>query len=217
VSFAALDVSALTELLGQASRNQLGRPKAEAIQRAATASLGLAALAPAARLEVHAYLDQLALLNKQVEVADAAIAALLRDIDQHVTSIPGIGPTLGATIVAEIGDIDRFPRPEALVAYAGLDPSVFESGDFQGTRRHISKRGSPYLRRALYLAAHNAQLRDPELAAYLHRKLGRGKPYKAALVAVAHKLLARIYVVLKEGRPYVPAGARTRQPALDMP
>jgi hypothetical protein len=58
------------------------------------------------------------------------------------------------------------------------------------------------LRRALYLGAHNGQLRDPELAAYLHRKLDQGKPYKVALVAVAHKLLARIYVVLKEGRPY---------------
>jgi transposase len=200
--FAALDVSELTDQIERASRKRLGRAKAEALQRAAVGSLGLTALAPAAAVEVSALLEQLGLLDKQIEQADRAIAELLADVEQHVSSIPGLGPTLVATIVAEVGDIDRFPRFESLVAYSGLDPSVFESGAFHGTRQHISKRGSPYLRRALYLAAHNAQLRDPELAAYLHRKLDQGKPYKAALVAVAHKLLARIYVVLKEARPY---------------
>jgi transposase len=86
----------------------------------------------------------------------------------------------------------------------GIDPSVFESGQFHATRQHISKRGSPHLRRALFLAAHSAQLRDPELDAYLERKMAEGKPDKVALIAVARKLLARIYVVLKEDRPYVP-------------
>jgi transposase len=122
--------------------------------------------------------------------------------EHHLTAIPGLGPVLAATSLAAIGDVARFPRREALVAYAGLDPSVFESGAFHGRRQHISKRGSPYLRRALYLAAHSAHRRNPDLAAYLERKLAAGKPYKAAVVALAHKLLARIYTVLKEGRPY---------------
>ena len=90
------------------------------------------------------------------------------------------------------------------MVYAGLDPGVFESGQFRGRRQHISKRESPYLRRALYLAAHGAHPRNADLAAYLRRKLAEGKPYRAALIAVAHKLLARIYVVLKEQRPYEP-------------
>jgi transposase len=122
--------------------------------------------------------------------------------DQHPRSIPGIGPVLAATILAEIGDITRFPRLAALVAYAGLDPSVVASGDFQGQRQHLSKRGSPHLRRALYLAAHNAQHHNPDLAAYMLRKLGQGKPYAAALIALAHRLLARIFVILKQGRAY---------------
>jgi transposase len=202
--FAALDLAELTAVLERASRKRFGAQKAEAVRQAAAGSLGLAALGAAARLEVDALLAQLGLLERQVADADRAIAALLAAREQHLTSIPGIGPVLAATILAEIGDVGRFPRVEALVAYAGLDPGVFESGQFQGKRQHISKRGSPYLRRALFLAAHGAHARNPDLAAYLARKRAEGKPYKVALIAVAHRLLARCYVILKEGRPYQP-------------
>ena len=147
-------------------------------------------------------LAQIAHLETQVAEVDAVAAELLAGVEQHLTSIPGVGPVLAATILAEIGDIDRFPRLTALVAYAGIDPSVFESGDFKGTRQHISKRGSPYLRRALYLATHSAQRQNTDLGDYLQRKLREGKSYKVALVATSHKLLARMYVVLKEGRPF---------------
>src|SRR5690242_10113646 len=81
-------------------------------------------------------------------------------------------------------------QPVQIIAYAGLDASVFESGEFKGTRQHISKRGSPYLRRALYLAAFKAIQVDAELAAYFHRKRAQGKPYRVAMVAVSRKLLA---------------------------
>jgi transposase len=156
-------------------------------------------------MQVCALLEQLTLFEREIRETDAAIANLLTDAPQHhLTSIPGLGSVLAATILAEIGDVHRFPRLEALVAYAGIDPSVFESGQFHARRQHISKRGSPHLRRALFLAAHSAQMRNPDLHAYLERKLAQGKPYKAALIAVAHKLLARIYVVLREGRPYEP-------------
>ena len=200
--FAALDLTELVKLLERTSRKQFGRAKAEALQRSARESLGLASLGPAAQLEIRALLDQIGLLQAQVREVDAAITQLLAGREHHLTSIPGLGPVLAATILAELGDVARFPRLEALVAYAGLDPSVFESGAFHGRREHISKRGSPYLRRALYLAAHSAHRRNPDLAAYLERKLAEGKPYKVAVVALAHKLLARIYTVLKEGRPY---------------
>jgi len=100
--------------------------------------------------------------------------------------------------LAEIGDVSRFPRFQSLVAYAGIDPSVFESGQFHGRRQHLSKRRSPVLRRALYLATHSAQLDTPDLKDYLQRKLQEGKPYKEAVVATSRKLLARIYTILKE-------------------
>ena len=200
--FAALDLDELTRLLERASRKRFGRDKAEAIQRSAANSLGLAALGPAARIEINALLSQISLIEKQVAELDAAIAALMAGAEQYLTTIPGVGAVLGASILAEIGDIDRFPRLQSLVAYAGLDPSVFASGQFEGTRQHISKRGSPYLRRALYLATHSAHLRNPDLDAYLQRKLREGMSYKQALVATSHKLLARIFTVLKEGRPF---------------
>lgn len=202
--FAALDLDLddLTTLLEQASRKRFGRDKAQAIQRSAAGSLGLAALGPAARLEIQSLLAQIALIETQVSELDDAIAELMKSTEQYLTTIPGVGPVLAASILAEVGDIDRFPRPSALVAYAGIDPSVFASGQFEGTRQHISKRGSPYLRRALYLATHSAHLRNPDLDAYLQRKLSEGKSYKQALVATSHKLLTRIYTVLKEGRPF---------------
>jgi transposase len=200
--FAALDLDELTGLLERVSRKRFGRDKAEAIQRSATNSLGLSALGPAARIEVDALLAQIALLEKQVAELDDTVAELMAETDQHLTTIPGVGAVLAASILAEIGDIDRFPRLRALVAYAGIDPSVFASGQFAGTRQHISKRGSPYLRRALYLATHSSHLRNPDLNAYLQRKLREGMSYKQALVATSHKLLARIYTVLKEGRPF---------------
>jgi transposase len=202
--FAALELGEVTALLERASRKRLGRAQAEALHQAAADSLGVAALGPAAAVEVRALLAQRTLLEEQIATVDAAIGAVMATIEQHLTSIPGVGPVLAATILAELGDVGRFERLEAVVAYAGLDPSVCESGQFQGRRGHISKRGSPYLRRALFLAAHSAQLHNADLRAYLERKLAEGKPYRAALVAVAHKLLARCYVVLKERRPYQP-------------
>ena len=200
--FAELDLDELTQLLERASRKRFGRAKAEALQRTARESLGVPALGRAAELEIQALLGQIALIESQVREVDTAIAELLGGLEQHVASIPGIGSVLAATIIAEIGDIDRFRNVEALVAYAGLDPTVFASGQFEGKRQHISKRGSPYLRRALFLATHSAHLRNPDLNAYLQRKLSEGKAYKAAVIATAHKLLARIYIVLKEGRPF---------------
>jgi transposase len=204
--FAALDLDELTTLLARASRKRFGREQAERIAQSAQTSLGVPALGSVARLEVRALLTQITLLEAQVAEAERACAVLLEELDQHLTTIPGVGPVLAASILAEIGDITRFPRLESLVAYAGIDPSVFESGAFTGTRQHISKRGSPYLRRALYLATHTAHQHNPDLADYLRRKRREGKSYRAALIATSHKLLARIYVVLKEGRPFAVCG-----------
>jgi transposase len=202
--FAAIDLGELTAVLETVSRKRFGVDKAVAVQRAAQDSLGLAALGRAARLELDQLLAQLALLEAQTAQIDAAVEEMLARTEQPLTTIPGVGPVLAATILAEIGDITRFPRPQSLNAYAGIDPTVFESGQFTGTRQAISKRGSPYLRRALYLAAHSAHRHDAELGAYLAKKLSEGKPYKLAVVATARKLLGRIYIILKEGRPYEP-------------
>jgi transposase len=200
--FASADLAELTTLLERTSRGRLGQAKAEAVQAAARDSLGLAKLGGVAGFELRALLDHIAFLEQQVAATEQHIEAVMATLEQHVTDIQGIGPVLAASLIAEIGDVQRFARLESLVAYAGIDPTIFASGEFTATETHMSKRGSPYLRRALWLAAISASASNPDLAAYFQRRLDQGKPWGTAMGAIARKLLSRIYVVLKQNRPY---------------
>ncbi len=201
--FADFDLQELAALLSQTSHGRFGQDKAELLQKQARQSIGVAFLADAARIEMKCLLDQISLLEDQRNQIDLAIAERMQQIPQHITSIPGIGPATGAAILAEIGDIQRFETLDKLVAYAGIDASVYQTGQFQASEAHMSKRGSPYLRQALWLAAVAALLHDPSLKAYYQKKRDEGKHHGTAVGAVCHKLLARIFVILKEQRPYV--------------
>ena len=200
--FASFDLEELAALLRRSSRGRFGRDKAQVIQMAARNSLGLSSLGPVAALEMQCLLDQIEFLEGQIAQVEAAIEELMASTEQYLITIKGIGAVLAATILAEIGDIHRFNRLESLVAYAGIDPTVYSSGEFTGTQAKLSKRGSPYLRRALWLAATSARRFNPDLQEYFEGKIKAGKPYGIAMSAVCRKLLARIYVVLKENRPY---------------
>jgi transposase len=200
--FAGFDLEELAALLRRSSRGRFGREKAQVIQMAARNSLGLSSLGPVASLELRWLLDQVEFLEKQIVQVEAAIGELMTTQEQYLTTIKGISTILAATILAEIGDIHRFNRLESLVAYAGIDPAVHSSGEFAGTQAHLSKRGSPYLRRALWLAATSARRFNPDLQEYFERKTRAGKPYGIVMTAISRKLLGRIYVVLKENRPY---------------
>lgn len=117
--------------------------------------------------------------------------------------IPGVGTTIATTLIAEIGDITRFPNGNSLVAFCGLDPKIKQSGGSLHHNTHLTKRGSPYLRRTIFLAASIAQRHDKELKTYFEKKRKEGKFYKEATVAVARKLLYRIYAVWKRQTPFV--------------
>jgi transposase len=201
--FAAFDLSELTEILREASRGRFSEHKAQEIIDLARSSIGISFLADAAQVELHCLLEQIRFLEDQIELIDDHLSILLGEADQYLTTIPGIGVVLAATILGEIGDVDRFPELEKLVAYAGIDPTVHQSGQFDATEAHMSKRGSPYLRRALWLAANIARQHDPDLKAYYLKKKREGKHHNTVLGALCRKLLARIYIVLKEERPYV--------------
>lgn len=193
--FASANLDELTALLTRASRGRLGQAKAQD-------SLGSQALGQVARFELRALLDQIAFLEQHVAAVEQEVEAPMATIEQHLTDIKGISAVLAASLLAEIGDVSRFSRLENLVAYAGIDPTIFSSGEFTASESHMSKRGSPYLRRALWLAAVSTSRWNPDLQAYLHRRLEEGKPYRVVMGAIARKLLARIYVILKENRPY---------------
>lgn len=200
---ADFDLTELEELLRRASRGRFGRAKAEEIRRAAGQSVGVSFLTDAVQLEMRCLLSQIDLLEQQVADVKTAIEQVMAELPQYITTIDGIGLVTGAALLAEIGDVQRFETLEKLVAFAGIDATVFKTGQFEGDQRHMSKRGSPYLRCALWQAATASLLHSPELKAYYDRKRAEGKVHGVALGAVCRKLLARVYVVLREQRPYV--------------
>jgi len=126
-----------------------------------------------------------------------------QEILKLLQSIPGIGQALSQIILAEIGDINRFKDSSSLIAYAGIDPKVRQSGAILAKNTHITKRGSPYLRRAVFMAASIGMRYDPEMRAYYDKKRGEGRRYKEAVIALSRKMINRIYAVWKRKTPYV--------------
>lgn len=192
----------LTNLLDKASKGRFGKDKALQLKDVAAHSLGITIATDAFAFQLRQLLEQISFIEDQVEELDLKIAAYLEQTDSYITTIPGIGPVLGAVILSEVGNISRFEDGKKLVAYAGIDAAVSQSGDFEGTQMHMSKRGSPYLRRALYTAAGVAAFHDPELSAYYQRLRKRGKHHGVAVGAIARKLCYIVYSVLSENRPY---------------
>jgi transposase len=201
--FADFDLNELSQQLQQASRGHHGQTKAKEIKALAERSVGIGFLGNALHVQMTCLLQQLSLLEQQVVELDTQIDELMAQLPQHITSIPGIGSVTAAVILAEIGNIRRFPSPEKLVAYAGIDPIVYQTGQFNATNTRMSKRGSPYLRQALWQAAFAASRFDPQLRDYYQHKRAEGKAHGTVLGAVCRKLLHRIYIVLQEERPYV--------------
>jgi len=126
----------------------------------------------------------------------------MEKMDSPITTIPGIGNVNGATILGEIGDIHRFSNASKLVAYAGLDASVSQSGEYESTTNKMSKRGSPYLRKALFQSALRAEFCDPVFSKYYQKKISEGKHHLVATNAVARKLCHTIYAILTNNTPY---------------
>ena len=131
---------------------------------------------------------------------------LLTNINFSIISINSLTTTSMAdeNILAEIGDINRFKSSSALVAFAGIDPTVRQSGEFSSTHNHMSKQGSPYLRHAIFLAATTCSFHNSPLNAYYKKKREQGKHHLTATGAVARKLTTVIYAVLRDGKPYEP-------------
>lgn len=192
----------LTNLLAKASKGHFGKDKAKELKNAANQSFGITVATDAFAFQLKQILEQITFIEEQVSGLDIQIAEYIKQSDSFITTIPGIGSVLGAIILGEIGDANRFSDPSKLVAYAGLDASVKQSGDFSGSQMHMSKRGSPYLRRAIFTAARVASWSDPDLSEYYQKLRARGKHHNVAVGAVARKLTYIIHAVLIENRPY---------------
>ncbi len=199
---ASIHTRKLANILNKASRGRFGKEKALEVKAVASQSIGITVAIDAFVFQIRQLIEQIEFVEMQIESLDREIANYMDSLDSPITTIPGIGPVYGATILAELGDIKRFPSAKQIVSYAGLDASVHESGDFKGSQSRMSKRGSAYLRRAIYGAAFIASWSDPELSAYYKRLKARGKHHYVAVGAVARKLCYIIYAVLIENRPF---------------
>lgn len=203
--FSEISTTKLANFIHKISRGRFGREKAELIKAAAHDSVGISYAIDTFSFQIKQLIEQIEFMEDQLNEIDAEMAKLLAQSEYSViTTISGIGPTLGSIIVSEIGDIERFETSSKLVAYAGLDASVKQSGEFNSTQNKISKRGSPHLRRALWMAAFMSLRSDPALYDYYSHLRARGKSHRLATTAVARKLCIIVWAIMKSKQPYSP-------------
>ena len=195
----------LKNILTEASKGRYNKDKALEIRDTARSSIG--SIMPAKSLELRHTVQLISELDTEIDEIESAIEEMMNSIQSTITTIPGIGLRMGAMILAEVGDFSNFDSPDKILAYAGLSPSTYESGKLSlaGTYSHMEKRGSRYLRYALFNATKFVCKWDSIFAAYLAKKRSEGKHYNVAISHAAKKLVRVIYALQKSGKPYITA------------
>lgn len=209
---------ALAEVIGKASgkgrENAMGKAGRllQAAQEAMTFGHGNTGIC----FLIHHYVEMIRLLEKQTETLLKQVHQSLKDRPDSqlskqvglIQTIPGAGFLTAVTLVSEISDFSAFRLPKQLYAYFGLDPAVKQSGNFAGTDLKISKRGSPYARRSIYILAlqsislrKNGEPKNPVLRRYYQEKC-KSKAKMTALGAVMHKLCNIVFALLRDGKPF---------------
>lgn len=192
----------LNTFLESVSKKNYASKKIDELSKKASSSFGINFCLDSFSLQIKMLIEQISFIQTQVSNVENEIEVLLEKLNSPITTIPGIGSVNAATILGEIGDIKRFSNPSKLVAYAGLDASISQSGEYESTYNHMSKRGSPYLRRALFQSALRAEFCDPVFSDYYQKKISEGKHHLVATNAVARKLCHTIFAVLTKDEPY---------------
>ena len=190
----------LTHLLTEASRGHYKRDMAITIRDAAKSSIG--SMMPAKSLELQQTIRLIRELTDGIEEIEAAIEDIMDILQSPIATIPGIGVQTAATIIAEVGDFSRFDSPDKILAYSGMSPSTYQSGQLTSSYSHMEKRGSRYLRNALYQAARYTCIWNPTFADYLAKKRAEGKHYNVALSHAAKKLVRLMYALEKSRQPF---------------
>ena len=193
----------LTNLLSESSKGRYGKETAIAFRNAARTSIG--SNMPAKSLELKHTIKLIRELTSDIDEIEHEIKLIMDEINSPILSIPGINYRMGAMIIAEIDDFNRFDSPDKILAYAGLSPSTYQSGQLDGAYSHMEKRGSRYLRYALYNAANYVCHWDPTFAEYLAKKRAEGKHYNVAISHAVKKLVRVIYHLEKTNQQYIKA------------
>lgn len=190
----------LTSILEKHSKGKYSRDKAIEIRDLAKKSIGTVSRSLA--FELRQVIQTIIFLQNQVDDIDKEIKSIMDDLSSPLMSIPGISYVSAASILAEIGDINDFESPAKLQAFAGLDPSTYQSGKFTATHAVMVKRGSKYLRWSLLSATRLVCMRDATFNEYKNKKLAEGKHYFVALSHTSKKLIRVIYYLLKNNKSY---------------
>jgi len=199
---ASCHLTHLTNLLETASKGHYSKAKAIELRDAARSSIG--SVMPAKSLELQHTIRLIRELDAEISEIEAEIKRIMDEMNPPILSIPGISYRMGAMILAEIGDFSRFDSPDKLLAYAGLSPSTYQSGKLDNAFAHMEKRGSRYLRYAIFNAARYVCHWDVSFAAYLARKCAEGKHYNVAISHAAKKLVRLIFAMQRSGQAYRP-------------
>ena len=162
---------------------------------------------PAKSLELKHTIRLIQELDTEIEEIEAEIKTIMDEINSPILTIPGISYRMGAMIIAEIGDFNRFDSPDKILAYAGMSPSTYQSGYLDNCHAHMEKRGSRYLRYALYNATKYVCHWDPTFSAYLAKKRSEGKHYNVALSHATKKLVRVIYHLERSQQAYISQAA----------
>ena len=197
---ASAHLTKLTNLLSNASKGRYSKEKAEEIRNAARKSIG--SDMPAKSLELKHTIKLIKELDAEIEEIEFHIEIIMDEINSPILTIPGISYRMGAMIIAEIGDFDNFSSPDKILAYAGLAPSIYQSGQFTASYSRMEKRGSRYLRYALFNSAKYVCQWDETFAEYLAKKRSEGKHYYVAISHACKKLIRVIYHLETTGESY---------------
>lgn len=200
---ASVHLTKLTNLLMEASHGRYNRNTAIKFREAARNSIG--SILPAKSLELKHTIKLIRELTVEIDEIDAEIKKMMDSIASPITTIPGIGYSMGAMIISEIGDFSRFSSPDKILAYAGLSPSTYQSGQLNNCYSHMEKRGSRYLRYALFVVAQKVCIWDNTFAEYLSKKRAEGKHYYVAISHAVKKLVRVIFHLERTGQAYLKA------------
>ena len=200
---ASAHLTRLTNLLSQASKGRYGKDTAILFRETAKTSIG--SLMPAKSLELKHTIKLIQELTSEIDEIESAIKQIMdEEIQSPILTIPGISYRMGAMIIAEIGDFNRFDSADKILAYAGMSPSTYQSEQLNNCYSHMEKRGSRYLRYALYNATKYVCHWDKSFGAYLEKKRSEGKHYNVALSHATKKLVRTIFAMEKSGQAYIP-------------
>lgn len=201
-SFEQITVRKLTNLVTKLSKGHFKKEKAEEIKQKASVSFGITLALDSLKLELNLLLKQLDFLNQQIALVEKKIIECMDTIPQTLTSLPGVDTILAAAILSEIGDIRRFRTSSQLVSFAGINPTVRQSGQFLGNKNKMSKKGSAYLRLALWKASITSSRFNPVLKKYYQNRIKDGKNHMTVIGAIARKLTGMIFTMLKDNTSF---------------